>query len=284
MTGMSQRSEPPSAGVWFLRVLRAFVRRELVAMSGYRAALFTRVAGLVMVVGSVVFFARFVGAASNPHLASYGGNYLGFVAIGFLAAGFQQVGVSGLASRIRMAQVMGILEAEVATPAPSWMVLGAGPVYEITTAALRSAFYLWGASVLVDLKLARASLASLAVAIPLILAAFMGLGLLTAGTTMLVRRTNPVAVLLGSLSFLLGGVVYPVAVLPGWLRTIGNLLPLTHALEALRGALLAGAPPAALLAPLPALAAFAAVLIPTGAGVFTYALRRARIDGSLTHY
>jgi hypothetical protein len=47
----------------------------------------------------------------------------------FLATAFQQVGVSGVAQRIRMAQVMGTLEAEVATPAPPWMVLGAAPVY-----------------------------------------------------------------------------------------------------------------------------------------------------------
>jgi ABC-2 type transport system permease protein len=270
--------------VWFLRVLRAFVRREMAALAAYRAAFVTRLVGVATVVGSLVFFARFVGAASNPHLDSYGGNYLGFVAIGFLAASFQQVGVSGLANRIRMAQVMGILEAEVATPAPSWMVLGAGPVYEMITSAGRSAVYFGGAAVLIDLELSRVSFSALALAIPLILAAFTGLGLLTAGTTMLVRRTNPVALLLGSLSFFLGGVVYPVAVLPPWLRVIGKLLPLTHALEVLRGALLTGASPAALRAPLTALAVFAAVLIPTGVGTFSYALRRARIDGSLSHY
>ena len=44
----------------------------------------------------------------NPHLAAYHGNYLGFVVLGFLGADFQQVGVSVLAQRIRMAQVMGL--------------------------------------------------------------------------------------------------------------------------------------------------------------------------------
>jgi ABC-2 type transport system permease protein len=65
---------------------------------------------------------------------------------------------------------------------------------------------------------------------------------------------------------------------------MGQALPLTHALQALRGALLAGASPAALRGPLTALAVFAAVLIPAGVGAFAYALRRARIDGSLSHY
>jgi ABC-2 type transport system permease protein len=275
---------PPPWPLWFLRVLRAFIRRELRAMSGYRAAFFTRLVGLASMVVAAIFFARFVGAVANPHMAAYGGNYLGFVAVGFLATGFQQVGVSGVAHRIRMAQVMGTLEAEVATPAPSWMVLGAAPIYDFGASALRSIVYLSAAAALVDLGLPRINLAGLVVTVPLVLAAFVGLGLLTAGTTMLVRRTNPIAVMLGSISFFLAGVVYPVAVLPPWLRAASKLLPLTHALEALRGALLTGASPADLRGPLSALAAFAAVLIPAGAGTFAYALHRARIDGSLTHY
>ena len=92
----------------------------------------------------------------------YRGNYLGFVVLGLLAAEFQQVGVSVLAQRIRMAQMMGTLEAEVATPAPPWMVLGAPPVYEFGVAALRSAAYLLGRQLLLGLDLSHANWLSLA--------------------------------------------------------------------------------------------------------------------------
>ena len=101
---------------------------------------------------------------------------------------------------------------------------------------------------------------------------------------MLVRRTNPVAVLLASASMLLSGVAYPVSVLPDWLRAVGRLLPLTHALELVRGGLLRGEGPAALGSSIAALALFTGVLCPLGVALFVYALRRARIDGSLTHY
>jgi hypothetical protein len=59
---------------------------------------------------------------------------------------------------------------------------------------------------------------------------------------------------------------------------------LTHALAVLRGALLIGAGPAALEEPLLALLLFSAVLAPAGVAVFVFALRRARADGSLSHY
>jgi ABC-2 type transport system permease protein len=269
---------------WFLRVLAAFVRRELAALGGYRTAFFMRLFGFGLAAASLLFMSRFVGAAVNPHLAAYRGNYLGFVVIGFLGTEFQQVGVSGLAQRIRMAQVMGTLEAEVATPAAPWMVLGAPPVYEFAVASLRSAAYLVSAKLLLGLDLSRVNWASLIVAIPLIVAAFSGLGLLAAASTMLVRRMNPVSLVIGSLSFFLSGVMYPVSVLPGWLRAVGRILPLTHALAVLRGALLVGAGPGDLRDSFVALLVFAGLLAPIGAGLFAYALKRARIDGSLSHY
>ena len=269
---------------WFLRVLAAFIRRELAALGGYRTAFFIRLFGFGLAAGSLLFLSRFVGAAVNPHLAAYRGNYLGFVVIGFLGTEFQQVGVSGLAQRIRVAQMMGTLEAEVATPAAPWMVLGAPPVYEFAVSSLRSAAYLLGAKLLLGLDLARVNWASLVIAIPLIIAAFSGLGLLAAASTMLVRRLNPVSMVIGSLSFFLSGVMYPVSVLPGWLRSAGRILPLTHALAVLRGALLVGAGPGDLRDSLVALLIFAGVLAPIGAGLFAYALKRARVDGSLSHY
>ena len=269
---------------WFVAVLLAFIRRELTALGGYRAAFLIRIFGLALGVGAMVFLSRFVGAAANPHLAAYGGKNQGLMVLGQLGAEFQQVGVSGLSQRIRVAQMMGTLESELATPAPPWMVLGAAPVYEFGAAALRSTAYLLGASLLLDLNLDRANWGTLLLGVPLVIAAFSGLGLLAAGTTMLVRRLNPVAMVIGSLSFFLSGVMYPVTVLPGWLRAIGRALPLTHALAVLRGALLVGHRPAALADSFLALAIFGAVLAPLGAVVFRFALRRTRVDGSLSHY
>ncbi len=116
---------------------------------------------------------------------------------------------------------MGTLEAEVATPAPPWMVLGAAPLYEFGASTLRSAGYLVGAKLILGLDLSRANWLSVLIATPLILTAFTGLGLAAAGTTMFARRLNPVATILGSLSFFLSGVMYPVSVLAGlvaWAR------------------------------------------------------------------
>ena len=274
----------PPALLWFLRVLVAFARREAWTMSGYRIAFLVRGFAFGVSVLALAFLGRLVGASDNPHLAQYGGDYLAFAVVGLVVMDFQQVGVANLSQRVRNAQVLGVLEAELATPVPAWIALGVGPVYEFGLASARAAFYFCLAYFVFGVHFPHASLLSLLVAGPLALGAFVGLGLLSAATTMLTRRSNPVAVLLGSVSVLLSGVAYPLSVLPPALRVVARALPLTHALEVVRGALLRGASPGALAGSLAALAGFAGVLVPLGAWLFVVALRRARVDGSLTHY
>ena len=225
----------------------------------------------------MVFLSRFVGAAANPHLAAYGGNYLGFMVLGLLAAEFQQVGVSGLAQRIRMAQMMGTLEAELATPAPPWMVLGAAPVYEFGAAALRSTAYLVGASLLLGPEPRPRELADLVLGVPLVVAAFSGLGLLAAGTTMLVRRLNPVAMVIGLAVVLSLGRDVPgdrAARLAAGHRQ--GCCPSPTPWRCCAARCWSGPAPAALADSFLALAIFAAVLAPLGAAAFRFALRRTR--------
>lgn len=286
MSGVEVAASPPAPArlVWFGRVLAAFARREVATLSGYRVALGVRLLSFAISVAALAFFSRMVGAAVNPYLARFGGDYLAFVVIGLVVMDFQQIGVTSLAQRIRNAQLMGLFEAELATPVPTWIILGVGPVYELSLSVGRAAVYFALAALLFGVRFPHASAGALVVGAPLVVAAFVGIGLLSAATQMLVRRNNPVAVFLASASFLLSGVAYPVTVLPPALRALGRLLPMTHALELLRGALLRGASLGDLLAPIVALSLFAGLLIPAGAALFAYALRRARIDGSLTHY
>jgi ABC-2 type transport system permease protein len=279
-----RESAAPSRAIWFWRVLVAFTRREIATAAGYRISFLVRMFSALVSVLALAFFSRMVGASVNPHLAEYGGDYLAFVVVGLVIMDFQQIGVTSLSQRIRNAQLLGLFEAELATPVPPWIVLGVGPVYEFVAAIVRAVAYFLLAVLVFGVRFPRASLTTLLVAAPLVLGAFVGIGLVSAATQMLVRRNNPVAVFLASTSFLLSGVAYPVTVLPPALRTAGRLLPMTHALEVVRGALLRGASVSELAGSIVALALFCGLLIPLGATLFVLALRRARIDGSLSHY
>ncbi len=101
---------------------------------------------------------------------------------------------------------------------------------------------------------------------------------------MVIKRGDPVTWIFTSLSWLLGGVIYPISILPDWLQKFSHLLPITYCLEGMRLALLKGLSTSALLPDISVLALFSVVLLPLSVGLFGYAVKRAKIEGSLTHY
>ena len=79
-------------------------------------------------------------------------------------------------------------------------------------------------------------------------------------------------------------VLFPISVLPEWLRTISYLLPITYSLSGMRHALLQGYSLSALAPEITALMVFSVVLVPLGLLSFKYAVKRAKVDGSLVQY
>ena len=82
----------------------------------------------------------------------------------------------------------------------------------------------------------------------------------------------------------MAGVFYPVSVVPRWMQQAANFLPLTHTLEGMRLAILRGYGLRQLIPQVVALLIFAAIVLPLSALAFAWAVRRAKRDGSLTHY
>jgi len=101
---------------------------------------------------------------------------------------------------------------------------------------------------------------------------------------MVFKRGNPVNWIVSSSFDLLGGVYYPITILPGPLQVISHALPITYALKALRGILLAGYSFAQVRTEIFALLGFALVLFPLSVLLFEFALKWAKKDGSLSQY
>jgi ABC-2 type transport system permease protein len=119
----------------------------------------------------------------------------------------------------------------------------------------------------------------------LTVAAYFGLGMLSAAFALVFKQGNPVNLFFGQLAALLSGVFFPVEVLPSWLRRVGEFIPLTYALDVGRSALLgtAGTGPSYGKA-FAILGIFAAASLAVGALSFRWAMWRAKRDGSLSQY
>jgi ABC-2 type transport system permease protein len=206
------------------------------------------------------------------------------VIIGIALGGYFSTGLTSFATALRQSQTTGTLEAMILTPTPvSWLIIGSAAwSYVYTT--FRVLIYLVVGALFLGLDLSRANYPAALLILMLSIVAFASLGILAASLIMVVKRGDPVTAVFGNASNLIGGVFYPVAILPAWLQVFAYMLPLTYALQAMRGALLLGATWNQLAPDILALVLFCVVLFPLALLVFRYAVDRARAEGSLAHY
>ena len=110
-------------------------------------------------------------------------------------------------------------------------------------------------------------------AIPLLVVGtlcFMAIGLFAGAVTTTVEgAVNAANFIVLPMAFLSGS-FFPLDAAPGWLRTVSNLLPLKHLNEAMLDVMVRGEGPAAALAPLGILAAFAIVVTLVAARLFRW--------------
>ena len=266
-----------SARLW------AFARRDLIDAVSYKAAFAYQVVTLVSSVLTIYFLSRMVAGADVQTLEVYGGDYFSFAIIGVAFADYLAVSLGSFSRGLRLAQRAGTLEAMLATPAsPTIIVLGSA-LYRYLWSLLRVVLY-----VLVGLALGATfphvdPVAVLATAV-LSVAAFGAVGVLGAALVLVLKAWEPVTAVFSGVSWLLGGVLYPVASLPAIAQYAAWVLPITHALEAMRGALLMGRSVGELAAPLGALLVFTAVVLPLSLLAFGWAIRTIRVEGSVGHY
>lgn len=79
------------------------------------------------------------------------------------------------------------------------------------------------------------------VALLMVFASALSIGIACSGLFILSRNANPLANFLQTPVYILAGFYFPVSVLPDWLEPVGRILPITHALAALRATSLDGA-------------------------------------------
>ena len=233
-------------------------------------------------IASFYFVARLFGAQANPYLASYGGDYFAFVLIGIAFSGYQGVALYSFSSIIQSAQTMGTLEAMLVTPTRLATLLLGSSLWNYVFTSLRViAYLLMGALVTSS---SSANLPAAAIILLLTVLSLSSIGILSACFVIIFKQGNPINFVIGSVSSLLSGVYYPIAVLPMWLQAAAKIYPLTYTLDAMRRALLTGASTLELLPQIGVLAGFSVALLPLSLLAFREAVKQAKRDGSLTQF
>jgi ABC-2 type transport system permease protein len=266
-----------------LRKLWAFFLRDLAIARGYRSAFLLEILEALFGVATFYYLSRFVESPQLSRALPQGGSYFAFALIGFAFFDYLGVALNAFDSSIEEARQNRTLEALLVTQTSLPVMLLGSVVYPFISASLRTIVYLGSGVALFGFSVHSANwLGAILILLASILA-FAGLGIFSTSYLLLFKRGNPAKWILLGLSGLLGGMMYPVSILPDFLQAIARLIPITYSLEGMRAALLGGAGLGQLCPSIFALLIFAAILLPLSFFTFAWALRRTKITGTLTH-
>ena len=266
-----------------LRVAGAFLKRDARIAMSYRVGFALSLFGVLVNTLGIFFLSQTFGGLTAPLLESYGGSYFGFAIVGVALTNFMAVGLSGMAGRIREGQMTGTLEIMLLSPNRLPTLLLGSTLWSHILAGIMLIPYAI-AAIALGLNVAHVNLLVVAASLALALVSFNALGLLAASFVILIKQGDPVTWVVNTASVLLAGVFYPTSVLPDWLQGLGQLLPLTHALELVRRAVFHGEGFATLWPSFLALAVLTVVLLGLGLLATQVAIRVAQRDGSLSYY
>lgn len=261
----------------------AFVKRDFLIATSYRVAFLMQLLSVVLWVPICYFIGEGISSGDSDLLEPYGGDYFAFLLIGMGLLGYMTISLRTFNQSIRESQLMGTLEIMLLSPTSVRELLIYSSLWIYLFLTLRFGMYLL-IGALFGLDLGSGNIPAAIVVLMLSIPAFASFGIASAALVLLIKRGESLTVALSTVSLVLGGVLYPVSVLPEWLQPCANLVPITHANEAMRLALFSGYSVRELTPQLGALAMFAFVLLPISLLLFRRAVRWTKASGTLAHY
>ena len=259
----------------------AFVVRDVRVETSYKFQFVWSFATVFFTIATFYFVAKLMGSGKAPAaLAEYKGDYFAFVVIGVAIARYLDASLAGITTAVRQAMNQGTLEMMFASPTRPMTVLAFSAIWQFLFETVRVLFCLVVA-VFFGFRLSEPNWLGAALALVLTVPAFLSLGVLSASLLILLKRGDPLNWFAVSVASLLGGVLFPVSQLPHWLQVAAFLVPLTHALDCFRGALLLGRPISPMWSSVVPLLGFSVVMLPVAWLASALALREARRNGAL---
>ncbi len=262
-----------------MRVILAFIRRDWLVMSSYRFAL---VWHLAAVVGLIVLISLIGSALSGSSGWDGARTFIPFVLAGLAFTDTFTVGLMAFPQAIRDGQLSGTIEPILLTPVPVWQWLVASSAFRFLQSLLRVAVYVLVTVAVLGYWQHANPLTAVLVFIPACLT-FALLGVLSAAFVLILKQGDPILAGYSVASGFFGTTLFPSKVLPGWLRPLAAVFPLTYALSGMRLAL-DGASPSAVIGQVAFLWVLAAILCPIALVGFGLSLRHAKKEGSLVQY
>jgi ABC-2 type transport system permease protein len=262
--------------------LRAFgevLHRDLRVYVSYRSRLVSQL--LTSLFSLTLFY--YVSRLVNVNGFSSPDAYFGFVIVGIALVGVLYSCFS-VADTVRQELIAGTFERLVLSPFGPVRSVIAMAVFPLLFAFMLATFTLVAAWAGFGLELHWSTVPLAIPAMLLALLAFLPFGLAFAALTVVMKQGNVGTSWVIALISIVGGLYFPITLLPGWAQTTAKLQPFTPSTEMLRHLLVNSPQTSPALETVAKVALFAAVLLPVSIWALNRAIQVGQRRGTIVEY
>lgn len=262
-----------------VRAFLAVMRRDLHIYLSYRTRLASQALTVVFSLTLFYYVSRLV------HVSGFGSHqaYFGFVVVGIALLSVMYSCFS-IPELVRQELIAGTFDRLMLSPFGPIRSVIAMTLFPMLYSFVIAALTLAAGCLLYGLQLHWATVPLSVPVMVVTLFAFLPFGLLFAALTVVIKQGNVGTSWLIALLSIIGGLYFPVALLPHWVQVASKLQPFTAATQVLRhllvGSDIGGSSTTALLK----LIGFAAVLLPASIVILSRAIRVGQQRGTILEY
>ncbi len=255
------------------------IRRDAILFVSYRAQLLAQFVGPLFSI-TIFYYISHIVTARSIHSP---GGYFGFVIVGLVIVQILTISMGVMPVTVRQELVSGTIERFlVSAHGPINGILGT-MLFPLINALLSGVLMLTLAAVIFGLPLATTAVLAIPVAL-LGTLAFMPFAFFLVSLVMAFKQASSATQFIVAGVAIVGGLYFPISLLPGWIRWASDVQPFTPATDLLRH-LLINTPlihPAGI--ELLKLVGFSAVLLPAGVMLLRASIRYGQRSGTIAEY
>jgi ABC-type polysaccharide/polyol phosphate export permease len=261
-----------------LEKVMAVLKKDAISAARYRNGIVFTLLAQAAQFAAFYYLARSVGPQFRPE----GIPYFLFLVIGTGFYTFLLAGIHSFLRTIQESQQTGTLEALLTTSTSPPVLVGLSAMSAFATGIVQLLIYV-GAGLYFFAPIQHVAAADCILILVLSVFITIAIGLYAAGLQISIYKGAAVLWLFGSGAWLLSGTLFPINALPRALRLVSLCIPFTHSLYGMRLALIGGNAPE-LSHEIVVLAAFTLALVPTSIWFFSWTVKQARQNGTLSFY
>jgi ABC-2 type transport system permease protein len=262
-----------------MRGFGAVLRRDYVVYISYRSRLASQLLTSVFSLTLFYYVSRLV------HVSGFStpGSYFGFVIVG-IALISVLYSCFGVAETVRQELIAGTFERLLLSPFGPICSVVAMSIFPLLVSFVLAGLTLFIGWVAFGLTLHWATVPLALPAMTLALLAFLPFGLAFAALTVVMKQGNVGTSWVIALISIVGGLYFPVTLLPGWVQTAAEFQPFTPATELLRHLLVGTPQNESIEVILAKITLFAAILLPVSLWALSQSIRIGRRRGTIIEY